>query len=95
MIRVMAVGSDRDEEHRKALDRLTGGHTAALSHNHVLPVLDKIEHEDMLFYVFPMMDDGFSYPWYFSFNEVIDACEQVLEVPFLRYQFQEFLLITH
>jgi hypothetical protein len=59
---------------------LAVGHTAALGENHVLPVLDKIEHEDMVFYVFPLLEEGFSNPWYFSFNDVIDACEQVLEV---------------
>lgn len=66
--------------HRKALDRLALGNTAALGANHVLPVLDKIEYEDMLFYVFPLMAEGFLRPWYFCFKEIIDACEQVLEV---------------
>jgi hypothetical protein len=66
--------------HRKALERLAIGHTAALGENHVLPILDKIEHEDMIFYVFPLMSEGFSEPWYYSFHEGIDACEQVLEV---------------
>jgi hypothetical protein len=74
------VGSDREEMHRNALDRLAVGHTAALGDNHVLPILDKIEYEDMLFYVSPLIEEGFSYPWYYSFNEIIDACEQVLEV---------------
>ena len=66
--------------HRKALDRIAIGPVTAEKENHALPVLDVIEYEDMVFYVFPLMHQGFAYPWYFSFNEVVDACEQLLEV---------------
>jgi len=79
LIRLIAVGSDREEDYQKAMDRLAVGTTAALGDNHVLPILDKIEHDDMLFHVFPLMDEGFVRPWYFSFAEIVDACEQVLE----------------
>lgn len=75
----MAIGDDRGEEHRTALERLATGNSAQIGNNHVVPVLDKIEHEDLIFYVFPLMDIGFIRPWFYSFDEVIHACEQVLE----------------
>ena len=36
--------------------------------------------EDMTFGVFPFMDTGFSYPWYYDVEEVFNAVLQVLQV---------------
>jgi len=75
----MAIGEDRGERHRLALARLATGTNALRGDNHVLPVLQEIFHEDMIFMVFPLMSLGFSYPWYYRFSEVFDAVEQILE----------------
>ena len=87
----MSIGDTKEGDHIKALDRLAFGHKAALGTNHVLPVIDKISISDMTFYVFPLMSLGFSTPWYFSFSEVLDACEQIMEV----YPIISLLIFSH
>jgi hypothetical protein len=76
----MAIGEDRGENHRISLSRLATGDNALRGNNHVVPVLQELVHEDMIFAVFPLMCWGFDFPWFYRFSEVIDAVEQVLEV---------------
>lgn len=76
----MAIGEDRGTRERDALSRLTVGDNASRRDNHVIPILEQIEHNDMLFYVFPLLSLGFSHPWYLNFTELLDAIDQVLEV---------------
>jgi hypothetical protein len=76
----MAIGEDRGERHRMSLSRLATGNSALLGNNHVVPVLQEIVHDDMIFAVFPLMAWGFDHPWFYCFSEVLDAVEQVLEV---------------
>ena len=76
----MAIGEDRGERHRNALSRLATGDNALRGSNHVVPVLQELMHEDMIFTVFPLLSCGFDYPWFYRFSEVVDAVEQVLEV---------------
>jgi hypothetical protein len=80
LIRLMAIGEDRGERHRTALSRVATGNNALRGNNHVVPVLQEIVHDDMIFAVFPLMADGFDDPWFYHFSEVLDAVEQVLEV---------------
>jgi hypothetical protein len=79
LIRLMAIGNDRGERYCAALDRLATGNAASRGDNHVVPVLDKIYHGNLTFYVFPLMANGYEYPWYFIFPEVLDAIKQILE----------------
>jgi hypothetical protein len=76
----MAIVDDRAKNHRDALLRLATGINAIRGNNHVVPVLQSIEHEDMVFSVFPLLSAGFDTPWFFRFHEIIEAIEQVLEV---------------
>jgi hypothetical protein len=62
-----------------ALSRLGIGSNALRGDNHVVPVLKEIVHEDMTFMVFPLLSTGFENPWYYSFSEVLNAVEQILE----------------
>ena len=80
LIRLMAIGEDRGERHRMSLSRVATGNNALLGNNHVVPVLQELVHDDMIFAVFPLMAEGFDYPWFYRFSEVLDAVEQVLEV---------------
>jgi hypothetical protein len=80
LIRLMAIGEDRGERYRKSLSRLATGNNALRGNNHAVPVLQEIVHDDMIFAVFPLLKWGFDYPWFYSFSEVLDAVEQVLEV---------------
>jgi hypothetical protein len=49
--------------------------------NHAVPVLQTLKNDrDMVFNVFPLMSEGFFFPWYHKFSEVLDVIEQVLEV---------------
>jgi hypothetical protein len=75
----MTIGKDLGERHCAALDRLTTGDAALRGDNHVVPVLHKIYHEDKTFFVFPLMANGYEYPWYFVFPEVLDVVKQILE----------------
>ena len=76
----MAIGEDRGERHRTSLSRLATGDIALLGNNHVVPVLQELVHDDMIFAVFPLLSWGFDYPWFYRFTKVLDAVEQVLEV---------------
>jgi hypothetical protein len=79
MIRLMAIGTNRGENHREALKRLAPDHNT--SHDcYIVPMLTEIVYNDMIFAVFPMMSKGFSNPWYYQLSEVFDAVGQVLEV---------------
>lgn len=79
LIRLVAIGQDRDTRHRKALDRLAKGNDASHGDNHVVPILREIVNNDKIFAVFPLMKEGFSHPWYYVCSEVFDAVEQILE----------------
>ena len=79
LIRLIAIGADRDERHFAALSRLATGDNALRGDNHIVPVLKEIVHEDMTFVVFPLMASGFDYPWFYRFSEVLNAVEQILE----------------
>lgn len=75
----MSIGRDRGERYRAALSRLaTGDHLSG--ENHVIPMLEELAFNDMVFGVFPLMSDRFYYPWFYTFSEVIDTVEQILEV---------------
>jgi len=52
LIRLMAIGEDRGENHRIALSRLGTGDNALRGTNHTVPVLRELVHEDMIFAVF-------------------------------------------
>lgn len=54
---------------------------ASLPHNHVIPLLDEIEHEDMCFAVTPLLHDGgLTVPWFQNLAEALEAVSQSLEV---------------
>jgi hypothetical protein len=76
----MAIADDHAKNHRDALLRLATGTNAIRADNYVVPVLQTVEHEDMVFFVFPLLSSGFHDPWFFRFHEIIEAIEQVLEV---------------
>jgi hypothetical protein len=76
----MAIGQDRGEGHRLALSRLTTDDNSLTGPNHTIPVLDELVHGDMVFAVFPKLDDWILLPWYYSFSEVLDSVTQTVEV---------------
>ena len=76
----MAIGEDRGERHRMSLSRVATGDNALRGTNHAVPVLRELEHDDMIFAVFPLLSMGFNWPWFYRFSEVLNAVEQVLEV---------------
>jgi len=75
----MAIGQDCGEGHCLATDDnvLTGP-------NHTIPVLDELEHRDMVFTVFPKLDDWALLPWYYSFSKVLDSVTQTVEVRYVK-----------
>jgi hypothetical protein len=75
----MAIGADRAENHRAALEHLAPSHNAS-PNSYIVPMLAEIMYNDMTFAVFPLMSKGFDSPFYYQFSEVFDAVEQVLEV---------------
>lgn len=79
MIRLMAIGEDRGERHRTALARLASENHKS-GENHTIPVLEELVFNDMVFHVFPLMTEGYSRPWFYTFSELLDAVEQILEV---------------
>jgi len=79
VIRLMAIGQDRGEGHRLALSRLATDDNALTGPNHTIPVLDELVHRDMVFAVFPKLDDWALLPWYYSFSEVLDSVTQTVE----------------
>jgi hypothetical protein len=76
----MTIGEDRGERHQKSLSHLATGDIALDGRNHTVPVLRELVHDNMIFAVFPLLEMGFDYPWFYRFSEVINAVEQVLEV---------------
>jgi hypothetical protein len=80
LIRIMTIGEDHGEGHRRALSRLATGHNALRGDNHVVPMLGEIVRDDMTFAIFPLLYEGFDHPWYYQFSEVLNAVDQVLEV---------------
>jgi len=52
VIRLVATGQDRGENHRLALSRLAADDNALTGPNHTIPVLDELVHGDMVFAVF-------------------------------------------
>ena len=76
----MAIGQDRGGSHRLALSRLATHDKALTGPNHTIPVLDELVHGDMVFAVFPRLNDWCLLPWYYSFSEVIDCVAQTVEV---------------
>ena len=80
VIRLMAIGQDRGESHRLALSLLATHDNVLTGPNHTIPVLDELVHGDMVFAVFPRLDNWWLLPWYYSFSEVIDCVTQTVEV---------------
>ena len=78
----MITKGDAGLNHLTALRRLATGPIACRGDNHIVPVLREIVLDDMVFAVFPLMDEGFHGPWYYDFGELIDAVDQVLEVQY-------------
>src|SRR6267154_643670 len=76
----MAIGQDRGEGHRLALSRLATDDNALTGPNHTIPVLDELVHGDMVFAIFPKLDDWILLPWYYSLSEVLDSVTQTVEV---------------
>lgn len=49
--------------------------------NHVIPLLDIIEHLDMVFVVTPLLSSGsYNDPWFYDYSEALDAMQQSFEV---------------
>jgi hypothetical protein len=84
VIRLMAIGQDRGEGHRLALSRLATDDNTLTGPNHTIPVLDELVHGDMVFAVFPKLDDWILLPWYYSFSEVLDSVTQTVEVRYVK-----------
>jgi hypothetical protein len=63
-----------------ALRRLATGLTAFRGDNHIVPIFREIIHGDMIFAIFPLMIQGFDWPWFYDLREIFDAVEQVLQV---------------
>ena len=76
----MAIGQDRGRSHRLALSCLATDDNALTGPNHTIPVLDELVHGDMVFAVFPKLNDWNLLPWYYSFSEVLDTITQTVEV---------------
>lgn len=80
MIRLVQKG-DAGKEELEILRELCTGHNAFLGDNHCLPVLRILSVNDMIFAVFPLLAEGFRYPWYQSIAEVMDSVTQISKVP--------------
>lgn len=52
----------------------------SLPENHVIPLLDVVEHLDMIFAVTPLFSTGYATPWFHTYDEVLEAMEQSIEV---------------
>jgi hypothetical protein len=48
--------------------------------NHVIPLLDEIEHGDACFAVTPLLHDGLMDPWFHNVGEILDGISQTLKV---------------
>jgi hypothetical protein len=79
LIRLVVKGDD-GMNHLVALRRLGTGDVAFRGENHIVPMLREIVLDDMIFVVFPLLQDGFDTPWYYNYGEVVDAVYQVIEV---------------
>ena len=78
IIRLIKKG-DQGETHLQVLRRIASGGVALLGHNHALPVLHEIVHDDMVFVVFPLVSCGFHVD-YERVEDVFKAMTDVLEV---------------
>jgi hypothetical protein len=79
LIRLIAKAGQGLEEF-DILQHVATGHRAFLGDNHCLPMLRSLVLDDMIFGVFPFVEKGFTYPWYYDVGEVFDAVLQVLQV---------------
>ena len=94
LIRLVAKG-DEGLNHVTALRRLATGLVAFRGENHIVPMLREIVLDDMIFAVFPLMDEGFDLPWYCNYGELVDAVYQVIEVSLaslIRLKHSNFIL---
>jgi hypothetical protein len=85
MIRLVAKGDQR-QEHLKILRHLA---EADVVKQHVLPLLELLEKDDMVFAVFPSVGVGDLTGWYHDLAEVFDFLRQVFEVSCLILAFAE------
>lgn len=76
MIRLVVKG-DEGKEHLKVLRYLANDKSPR---NHSLPLLELIEHEDMVFAVFPLVCESTMCPYYETVSEVFNMLEQLFEV---------------
>lgn len=78
MIHLVVKGNDGHNE-LEALRRLTRALPSDLSFCPILPILDEVAIDDMIFVVEPLVSDAsMLYPWFNSVGEVLDMVEQVL-----------------
>ena len=85
---------DRGERHCMSLSRLATGDITLLGNNHVVPVLQELVHDDMIFAVFPLLSWGFDHPWFYRFTEVLDAGDNV-QVHFWGMLLGVFFFFSH
>ena len=76
----MVIDQDHGESHCLALSRLATDDNALTSLNDTVPVLDELMHGNMVFRVFPRLNDWNPQPWFYSFSEVLDTVTQTVEV---------------
>jgi hypothetical protein len=80
IIRLIAKAGD-GMDHLEILRKLSSPSLSADPTNHALPLLGELAKDDMIFAVFPLVDNcSFRRPWFQALAEVFEALEQVLEV---------------
>ncbi|KAJ3902553.1 hypothetical protein F5879DRAFT_222457 [Lentinula edodes] len=55
------------------------GTKGGIDRNHVLPLLGIIEHENLIFGVFPLIGMSLLHPWFANLNQMLEAIHQILE----------------
>lgn len=76
MIRIVAKG-DQGQEHLKILKHLA---QADAEKQHVLPLLELLEKDDMVFAVFPFVGPNDLNGWFHDLEEALDFLRQIFEV---------------
>jgi hypothetical protein len=78
--------------HLQVLRRIATGLSATHEDNHILPVLQEISCEDMVFVIFPMFEDSFACQ-YEQVKDVFKGIIDVLEVRLLDHTSRNRLTI--